>query len=108
MENVTIPEVLLISLIGLSVVFLVLVILMAFIKIMSLILAPKAKKDNIKTVNTTDTNTKELANGSCGDVAMYDVPDRVAAMAMAIVADEMKVPLNELRFISIKEVGENK
>jgi YidC/Oxa1 family membrane protein insertase len=45
-----------------------------------------------------------LAKGSCGPVMLHDVPDRTAAMLMAIVADELKTPLNELRFISIKEV----
>ena len=108
MENVTIPQVLLISLIGLSVVFAVLVVLMAFIKIMSLILGAAAKKSEKETKSEETTNEKQLAKGSCGEVAMFDVPDRIAAMAMAIVADEMKVPLNELRFISIKEVGDNK
>lgn len=47
---------------------------------------------------------KELAPGSAGHVKLYDVPDKEAAMIMAIVADKMKKPLNELRFISIKEV----
>jgi len=45
------------------------------------------------------------APGSCGDVKRFDVPDKTAAMLMAIVADQIKAPLNELRFISIKEVG---
>ena len=44
------------------------------------------------------------APGSAGQVKLYDVPDREAAMIMAIVADKMGVPLNELRFKSIKEV----
>ena len=35
---------------------------------------------------------------------LYDTPDRDAAMIMAIVADQMGKPLNELRFKSIKEV----
>lgn len=43
------------------------------------------------------------ARGSCGTLTLYDVPDRTAAMVMAIVADELKTPLNQLRFISIKE-----
>ena len=34
----------------------------------------------------------------------FDVPDKTAAMLMAIVADKLNRPLNELRFISIKEV----
>ena len=29
-------------------------------------------------------------------------------MLMAIVADELKLPLNELRFLSIKEIKEDK
>ena len=47
---------------------------------------------------------KELAPGSAGHIKLYDVPDKEAAMIMAIVADKMQKPLNELRFISIKEV----
>ncbi len=35
---------------------------------------------------------------------LYNVDDKTAAMIMAIVADETKIPLNELRFISIKEL----
>jgi len=44
------------------------------------------------------------APGSAGEVKLYDVSDRDAAMIMAIVADKMGRPLNELRFKSIKEV----
>ena len=35
---------------------------------------------------------------------LYNVDDKTAAMIMAIVADETKIPLGELRFISIKEL----
>ncbi len=44
------------------------------------------------------------APGSAGKIKLYDVPDREAAMIMAIVADKLHKPLNELRFKSIKEV----
>jgi hypothetical protein len=44
------------------------------------------------------------APGSAGHLKLHDVEPKVAAMAMAIVADKMGKPLNELRFISIKEV----
>ena len=44
------------------------------------------------------------APGSAGEVKLFDVPDKEAAMIMAIVADKMGRPLNELRFKSIKEV----
>ena len=44
------------------------------------------------------------APGTAGEVKLFDVPDKEAAMIMAIVADKLQKPLNELRFISIKEV----
>ncbi|MBQ1589417.1 MAG: OadG family protein [Oscillospiraceae bacterium] len=44
------------------------------------------------------------APGTAGEVKRFDVPDKEAAMIMAIVADQMGKPLNELRFKSIKEV----
>ena len=49
---------------------------------------------------------KPLAPGSAGELKMYDVEPKTAAMIMAIVADKMGKPLNELRFISINEVKE--
>ncbi len=60
-------------------------------------LAPAAAPASVK---------KELAPGSAGEVKIYDTDPRDAAMIMAIVADKLQKPLNELRFISIKEVKE--
>ena len=45
-----------------------------------------------------------VAPGSAGTLKLYDTPPKTAAMLMAIVANQMGKPLNELRFISIKEV----
>ena len=58
--------------------------------------APEAAPDTEKEL--------PLAPGSAGHVKLFDVPDKEAAMIMAIVADKMQKPLNELHFISIKEV----
>ncbi len=44
------------------------------------------------------------APGSAGGVKLYNVEPKTAAMLMAITADKLGKPLNELRFISIKEV----
>ena len=44
------------------------------------------------------------APGSAGKLKLHDVEPKTAAMIMAIVADKMGKPINELRFISIKEV----
>ena len=46
------------------------------------------------------------APGTAGQLKLHDVSPKTAAMIMAIVADKMGKPLNELRFISIKEVKE--
>ena len=47
---------------------------------------------------------KAVAPGSAGELKLHDVEPKTAAMLMAIVADKMGKPLNELRFKSIKEV----
>jgi len=44
------------------------------------------------------------APGSAGKLKLYNVEPKTAAMLMAIVADKLGKPINELRFISIKEV----
>ena len=44
------------------------------------------------------------APGSAGKLKLHDVEPKAAAMLMAIVADKLGKPPNELRFISIKEV----
>lgn len=45
------------------------------------------------------------APGVAGQLKLHDVDPKIAAMAMAIVADHLGKPVNELRFISIKEVS---
>lgn len=49
----------------------------------------------------------EPAPGTAGELKLYDTDPRDAAMCMAIVADTLGKPLNELRFISIREVKED-
>ena len=50
---------------------------------------------------------KPVAPGSAGQLKLHNVEPKTAAMLMAIVADQLGKPLNELRFISIKEVEED-
>ena len=47
---------------------------------------------------------KPVAPGSAGQIKLHGVEEKTAAMLMAIVANKMDKPLNELRFISIREV----
>lgn len=56
---------------------------------------------------STPEKAPEPAPGSAGELKLYDTDPRDAAMIMAIVADSLGKPLNELRFISIKEVKDD-
>ena len=60
--------------------------------------APVAPAPVVET--TADVGMKD-GHRACN---LYNVDDRTAAMLMAIVADQAGIPLNELRFISIKEL----
>ncbi len=111
MEEITILEGLGVTVLGMAVVFGVLVLLMLIITIESKVIASIENRNKgtaapnvVPEAPAPAATPAPLAKGSCGGVMLHDVPDRTAAMIMAIVADELKTPLNELRFISIKEV----
>lgn len=114
------------SALGIAIVFALIIVLMIVVKIMSAIITGATAVRNKAVANASaadgaaaqDANgavqtgaaaqgEKALAPGSAGDVKLYNVSDRDAAMIMAIVADKMQVPLNELRFLSIREVNED-
>ena len=94
-----------ISVLGIVIVFTVLVLLLVFIFFMSKIIRGFRGNKNMPAETISDVSPEQIeAAGSCGDLKLYNVSDRDAAMVMAIVADELKEPLSRLRFISIKEV----
>ncbi len=101
---------LLVSLLGMSVVFLVLIILMTFITITSKVLGNNKKAPAPAAAGTASVAQPAAAaapvyaKGSAGTVKTFDVPDRTAAMLMSIVAEQSETPLNQLKFLSIKEV----
>ena len=69
--------------------------------------APKAeapKAEAPKAEAPKQEAPKAEAPGSAGQLKLYNVDPKTAAMLMAIVADKLQKPLNELRFISIREV----
>ncbi len=98
------------AVLGYVVDFIGLIMLMAVIILMGKLMLKKkaapAAAPQTAAPAAAEAPKKELplAPGSAGKVAIYDVPDKEAAMIMAIVADKMQKPLNELRFKSIKEV----
>jgi len=115
--NIGIGDAAVVALLGWAVVFFGLILLMGVITIMGKVFIAKDKKAAEKAaaaksavaaapvaVPAAAPAAPVPAPGSAGQLKLYDVEPKTAAMIMAIVADKMGKPLNELRFISIKEV----
>ena len=99
-----------IALLGYGVVFLGLILLMLVVMLMSRIMMAKQKKAAPAVTEMPSVAVQPLsekAPGTAGELKLYDTDPRDAAMVMAIVADTLGKPLNELRFISIKEVKDD-
>lgn len=88
-----------VSLLGYAVVFFGLIALMCVTLLLGKVLRKKANAPQ-ETVHTE----VPAAPGSAGQLKLHDVEPKTAAMLMAITADRMGKPLNELRFLSIREV----
>ena len=100
-----------IALLGYLVVFLGLLMLMVVVMILVRIMIANSKKAAAAAASPADSPAAEPvkaepAPGTAGDLKLYDTDPKDAAMIMAIVADSLGKPLNELRFKSIKEVKE--
>ena len=110
MENIGIPEAAVVALLGYAVVFFGLILLMVVVMIMGKIFvaADKRKKaaEPVPAAPVAEEAPKPVAPGSAGQLKLHNVEPKTAAMLMAIVANKLNKPLNELRFISIKEVNE--
>ncbi len=114
-------DALLLSVLGMGIVFGVLILLMFIIIIMGKIMEkspalaeklpkfPKLgdlfKKKGEEATPATPVEA-EKAKGTCGELVLINTEERDAAMIMAIVADSTGIPLNELRFKSIKRIDE--
>ena len=87
---------------------LAMVLVLAIIVVVMVIrksISNRNKKDSVIIEPVPEPVTsKPIAPGSAGQVKIHGVEPKTAAMLMAIVANKMDKPLNELRFISIKEV----
>jgi len=105
-KNFELSEGFLYALIGFCLVLVVLAVLMGFIYLLSFVVRKFEGKKASASAAPAAAAAPELAPGSSGSIKLNNVDDRTAAMVMAIVADELETPLNELRFISIKEINE--
>ena len=108
--NISIPNAGVIALLGYLVVFLGLVMLMVVVMVMGKIMVARARKAQAAAAveaAPVEAAPKAEAPGTAGELKLYDTDPRDAAMIMAIVADTLQKPLNQLRFISIKEVKDD-
>ena len=122
LTNIGIVDAAIVAVLGYAVVFFGLILLMGVIVLMGKYFIAKDKKaaNAASSAKATMHNpapaapvaaapaapaaSTDAAPGSAGQLKLHDVSPKTAAMLMAIVADKMGKPLNELRFISIKEV----
>ena len=109
--NINIANAGVVALLGYGVVFFGLILLMCVITILGKAFQAKAAKAkaaapvaSAAAPAAAPAVNAEPAPGSAGKLKLHDVEPKTAAMLMAIVADKMGKPINELRFISIKEV----
>ena len=113
LQNISIANAAIVALLGYGVVFFGLILLMCVITILGKSFQAAEAKAKAAAAAAPAAEapaaaapavTAEPAPGSAGKLKLHDVEPKTAAMLMAIVADKMGKPINELRFISIKEV----
>ena len=114
LDNIGIVDAAVVAVLGYAVVFFGLILLMGVIIIMGKAFMAKDAKAAAKAAAAKEVLAavpvaaaaaeSPAAPGTAGQLKLHDVNPKTAAIIMAIVADKMGKPLNELRFISIKEV----
>ena len=110
--NLTFGEGVLYAILGMLVVFFALVFLMIIIKILVKVTDKKAAKAEAaaqieapqEAALPEPAKRDDPAPGTAGEIKLYTTDPKDAAMIMAIVADTLGKPLNELRFKSIREI----
>lgn len=102
MESVGIGTAAVIVVLGMAVVFFGLILLMLVTKATGRIMSAQEKKK----AAAAPAAAAKPAPGTAGELKLHDVPPRVAAQLMAIVAYKTGKPVNELRFRSIREIKE--
>ncbi len=110
MVNLDIATAGLVALTGYAVVFFGLMLLMCVVIIVGKVMVKQNAKAAAAAAAAAPAAAAPAAPvngpapGTAGEFKLHDVEPKIAAMAMAIVADQLGKPLNELRFKSIKEV----
>jgi len=106
--DMAISDAAVIAALGYGVVFLGLILLMIVVMVLGKSFSAAENRKQAKQPAPEPVAVeapKPAAPGTAGQLKLHNVDPKTAAMLMAIVADKLQKPLNELRFISIKEVN---
>lgn len=105
MNEMTLLQALLMSVVGISLIMAVLFFFMVLIRFTSFL----TKIYETQRQKRMDKKMKPAyAEGTCGNLTLVDTPEKDAALIMAITAHRLDTPLNMLRFKSIKLIDEEK
>jgi len=108
----SIADSLLVSVLGLFVVFLVLILLSFLIHIQSIILGyitayQQRNAEASHTIIPVEDQPEEADQGwTAGELKLIGVDEKTAAMIMATISDETQIPLSELQFKKIKAIDQ--
>lgn len=104
--NISVGDAAMTALLGYAVVFIGIIMLMILVLFVGDLMFKSAKRKAAKAPAAAPAApaAPAAAPGTAGELKLYDTDPRDAAMVMAIVADKLGKPLNELRFKSIREV----
>lgn len=104
--NISVGDAAMTALLGYAVVFIGIIMLMILVMFVGDLMFKSAKRKAAEAPAAAPAApaAPAAAPGTAGELKLYDTDPRDAAMVMAIVADKLGKPLNELRFKSIREV----
>lgn len=104
--NISVGDAAMTALLGYAVVFIGIIMLMILVMFVGDLMFKSAKRKaaNAPAPAAAAPAAPAAAPGTAGELKLYDTDPRDAAMVMAIVADKLGKPINELRFKSIREV----
>jgi len=102
--NISVGDAAMTALLGYAVVFIGIIMLMILVMFVGDLMFKSAKRKAAKAPAAPAPAAPAAAPGTAGELKLYDTDPRDAAMVMAIVADKLGKPINELRFKSIREV----
>ena len=105
--NISVGDAAMTALLGYAVVFIGIIMLMILVMFVGDLMFKSAKRKSAKApaaAAPAAPAAPAAAPGTAGELKLYDTDPRDAAMVMAIVADKLGKPINELRFKSIREV----